>query len=185
MNPDPAARILVAGIGNVFLGDDAFGVEVLRHLKARPSRPEVRLVDFGIRALDLAYALLEDQDLTILVDATARGGMPGTIYTIEPDVPEQMPPGDGPHGWSPESVLALVASWGGPRGRVLLVGCEPSPEDPGFLGRETPEGLSDPVRRAVEPAAARVMGLVEEALAVGTSNPILESSDRKVGGSTS
>ncbi len=79
-------NILVAGIGNIFLGDDGFGVEVIRRLSSREFPAEVRVEDFGIRGYDLAYALLDGPDVTILVDAAARGGAPGTIYVIEPDV---------------------------------------------------------------------------------------------------
>src|SRR6202030_732892 len=79
-------RILIAGIGNIFLGDDAFGVEVVRRLAARKLPDAIRVVDFGIRGFDLAYALMEGYEITILVDATPRGGQPGTLYTIEPDL---------------------------------------------------------------------------------------------------
>src|SRR6516225_7125141 len=79
-------RILVAGIGNIFLGDDAFGVEVARRLAARPQPDGVRVADFGIRGIDLTYALLDGYETVILVDATPRGGQPGTLYVIEPDV---------------------------------------------------------------------------------------------------
>ncbi len=78
-------RILIAGIGNIFLGDDAFGSEVARRLAAQPIPDGVRVVDFGIRGFDLAYALIDGYDATILVDATPRGGSPGTLYLIEPD----------------------------------------------------------------------------------------------------
>ncbi|MGH7848434.1 MAG: hydrogenase maturation protease, partial [Candidatus Binatia bacterium] len=74
------AKILVAGIGNIFLGDDGFGVEVARELAKRKLPESVRVVDFGIRGFDLAYALLDGYDLTILVDAAPRGGLPGTLY---------------------------------------------------------------------------------------------------------
>src|SRR5882672_1813652 len=81
-------RILVAGIGNIFLGDDAFGSEVARKLQQCSLPKDVRVVDFGIRGFDLAYALLDGHEVTILVDATPRGGEPGTLYTIEPDLSE-------------------------------------------------------------------------------------------------
>ena len=80
--------ILIAGVGNIFMGDDAFGVEVAQRLSGRQLPDGVRVVDFGIRGFDLGYALMDDQDVTILVDATPRGGDPGTIYTIEPDLNE-------------------------------------------------------------------------------------------------
>ena len=82
--------VLVAGIGNMFLGDDGFGVEVVRRLAGRTLRPGVTIRDFGIRGFDLAFNLVDGADLTILVDATARGGAPGTLYTIEPDLPPPM-----------------------------------------------------------------------------------------------
>ena len=77
-------RILVAGIGNIFLGDDAFGVEVVRRLSAREWPANVRVTDFGIRGYDLAYALLDGYDTTILIDACPRGELAGTLYVIEP-----------------------------------------------------------------------------------------------------
>src|SRR5437870_2595644 len=81
-------RILVAGIGNIFLGDDAFGCEVVQRLAARAWPASVRVVDFGIRGFDLAYALMDGYDVTIFVDATPRADAPGTLYTIEPDLSE-------------------------------------------------------------------------------------------------
>jgi hydrogenase maturation protease len=80
--------ILIAGIGNIFLGDDAFGVEVAKRLAGQSFPEGVRVVDFGIRGFDLAYALLEGPDVTILVDACPRGGAPGTVYVIEADLAE-------------------------------------------------------------------------------------------------
>lgn len=143
-------RVLVAGVGNIFLGDDAFGVEVVQQL-ARRSWPEtVQVVDFGIRSYDLAYALMEPWDLTILVDAVPRGGEPGTVYIIEPELP---PPGATPtpsgfdaHTMNPASVLQLVSALGGAPRRMLLVGCEPASVDPEESGQF---GLSAPVRAAV------------------------------------
>lgn len=158
-----APRILVAGVGNIFLGDDAFGVEVIRVLSRRPLPPEVRLVDFGIRGLDLAYALLEGYDLTILLDATVRGGAPGTLYTIAPEVPESASGESEAHGMTPAKVLALASRMGGPRGRLVLVGCEPSPPVSRADPLEIPAGLSDPVARAVETAAQRVVALIDGA----------------------
>jgi hydrogenase maturation protease len=150
--------ILIACIGNIFLGDDAFGVEVARLLAARPAPPGVRVVDYGIRGLDLAYAILDGYDVTILVDATARGGEPGTLYLIEPEASEA----DEPvmveaHAMSPESVLRLVRSMGGTPGRVLVVGCEPEtlgPEDEGLMG------LSAPVEAALGEAVSMIESLV-------------------------
>lgn len=153
--------ILVAGVGNIFMGDDAFGVEVARRLLDRKLPDGVRVVDFGIRGFDLAYALMDGEDITILVDATPRGGDPGTIYTIEPDLnelenlgPEQM--AVETHGMNPMKVLAMVKSMGGDLKRILLVGCEPE-----TLGPE--EGLmelSEPVKAAVDEAVPLIESLV-------------------------
>ena len=159
-------RILVAGIGNIFLGDDGFGVEVVQRL-ARKSLPEnVRVTDFGIRGFDLTMALLEDLDLVILADAAPRGGSPGTVYIIEPDpatsnAAEQSPMLD-PHSLDPVKVLQLAKSMGGQPRRVLVVGCEPenviSDED-----WDVTPGLSEPVARAVDEAVAVIESLIEEA----------------------
>ena len=102
-------RILVAGVGNIFLGDDAFGVEVVQRLARRPLPPEVRVVDFGIRGLDLTYALLDDHEMVVLVDAAPRGGAPGTLYLLELDA-GAMEAGAAAvietHGMDPVKVLA-------------------------------------------------------------------------------
>ncbi len=155
--------ILVACIGNIFQGDDAFGCEVAKVLASRLGSQDVRLVDFGIRGLDLTYALLDAPELTILVDVVARGGEPGTLYTIEPDL-ESLGDlagltADG-HSMDPVQVLRTVKAMGGQLGRILLVGCEP-----GDLGDETGlMGLTQAVRDAVERAATVVESLVEREL---------------------
>jgi hydrogenase maturation protease len=160
-------RILVAGVGNIFLGDDAFGVEVIRALSRRPAIENVRLVDFGIRGLDLAYALTEECDLAILVDALPRGGAPGTLYTLEPEMSDAPVADLDAHGMTPVNVLALASRLGKPVARVLLVGCEPSSADPEADAVDVPAGLSAPVARAVEPAAERVLALIREAILKG------------------
>src|SRR5215510_4742692 len=123
--------ILVAGIGNIFLGDDAFGCEVVKELSQRFWPDNVRIVDFGIRGFDLAYALLDGYDVTIFVDATARGKEPGTLYVIEPDLNEVCESDAQSmmvetHGMNPMKVLSMVRSMGGQLQRILLVGCEPA-----------------------------------------------------------
>ena len=153
--------ILIAGVGNIFMGDDAFGVEVVRRLSTRKLPDGVRVGDFGIRGFDLGYALMEDQDVTILIDATPRGGEPGTIYTIEPDLSElESAPIDQmavePHGMNPMKVLAMVKSMDGDLKRILLVGCEPATLGP----EEGLMGLSEPVEAAVDEAVAIVESLV-------------------------
>ena len=156
-------RILVAGIGNIFLGDDAFGCEVIKGLNQRTWPENVRVVDFGIRGLDLAYALLEEHDLTILIDAAARGEAPGTVYTIEPDLKELESEANAflidAHGMDPIKVLSMVKSMGGRLKRVLLVGCEPETFGP----EEGHMGLSEPVAAAVTQAITVVETLVADA----------------------
>src|SRR6185295_1356137 len=152
--------ILIAGVGNIFMGDDAFGVEVVQRLSARKLPDGVQVRDFGIRGFDLAYALMEDQDVTILVDATPRGGEPGTIYTIEPDLSElEGAPVDQmaveTHGMNPMKVLAMVKAMNGELGRILLVGCEPATLGP----EEGLMGLSEPVEAAVDKAVEIVESL--------------------------
>ncbi len=154
-------RILIAGVGNIFLGDDAFGVEVARRLTARAWPDEVRVIDFGIRGLDLAYALLDGHEAVILVDAAPRGGPPGTLYVLEPDAE---PPGaevavEG-HALDPGKVLRLATALGGPVGRLLVVGCEPAPSTQEEMRME----LSEPVQAAVEAAVGLIEGLVARLL---------------------
>lgn len=153
------SRILVAGIGNIFFGDDGFGVEVSRRLAGRPLPEGVRVVDFGIRGLDLTYALLDDYDGVVLVDTVMRGGEPGTLYVIEPEVPEEDELSVEPHGLDPNTVLAMLRTMGGEVRRLRLVGCEPA-----ALGsdEELAMGLSAKVAAAVEPAADLVESVVAE-----------------------
>jgi hydrogenase maturation protease len=159
------ARILIAGIGNIFLGDDAFGSEVARRLALRELPSEVLVIDFGIRGFDLAYALMDGYEVTILVDATPRGEAPGTLYTIEPDLKElDEIDAQGTmvetHGMNPLKVLSMVKSMGGEFKRILLVGCEPAPleSEDGYMG------LSAPVAAAVEEAVSLVSSLVTKIL---------------------
>jgi hydrogenase maturation protease len=154
-------HILIAGIGNIFLGDDGFGSEVARRLASRQQPDAVRVVDFGIRGFDLAYALLDGYDVTIFVDATARGGEPGTLYTIEPDLSElaEMDARQAtvePHGMEPMKVLAMVKAMGGEFKRILLVGCEPATFGP----EEGHMGLIEPVAAAVGEAVRLIESLV-------------------------
>jgi hydrogenase maturation protease len=156
-------RILVAGIGNIFLGDDAFGVEVARRLSARELPRGVRVTDFGIRGYDLAYALLDGYETTILMDACPRGEPAGTLYVIEPDLENLSGPEQGAveaHSMNPLNVLRLAQSMGGRLKRILLVGCEP-----GTLGPEEGQmGLSEPIEAAVDEAVKLVEALVGKIL---------------------
>jgi hydrogenase maturation protease len=163
-------KVLIAGVGNIFLGDDAFGVEVARRMALRPLTGGVRVIDFGIRGLDLTFALLEDYEAVILVDAVARGAPPGTLYVLEPRLE-----GSGalegqlglvePHALDPEKVLRLARSLGGKVERVLLVGCEPSPSDP--MDDDLQMEMSAPVRGAVEEAIRLIDSLVGQIRAGG------------------
>jgi hydrogenase maturation protease len=168
--------ILVAGIGNIFLGDDGFGSEVVRRLAARPRPAGVRIADFGIRGLHLAFELLEHpNDTTILVDLTPRGGEPGTVYLIEPDLEAlagAAGPASGPadaHGMTPDAVFALLRTMGGTPGRVWIVGCEP-------LSTEDEIGLSPPVARAVDEAVQLILEVLEREQAVGNRAGTLQES---------
>jgi hydrogenase maturation protease len=150
------ARVLIAGVGNIFLGDDAFGVEVAQRL-ARRALPEwVRVVDFGIRGLDLTYALLDGYEAVVLVDATPRGGPPGTLYVLEPPQGDGAAPQIEAHSMDPVKVLRLAAAMGARVERLLVVGCEPTPLDE----EELQTGLSEPVRAAVEEAVPLIEVLV-------------------------
>jgi len=164
-----APRILIAGIGNIFLGDDAFGVEVARRLGASNLPANVKVIDFGIRGYDLAYALLDKDkyDATILVDACPRGEPAGTLYVIEPDLstlsaadssPEEQQGALEAHSMNPLNVLRLAASMGGPLKRILLVGCEPATLGP----EEGQMGLSETVEAVIDDAVKLVESLVRK-----------------------
>jgi len=148
-------RTLVAGVGNIFLGDDGFGVEVAQQLSREEFPCEVHVRDFGIRGLHLAFELLGgDYATTILVDATARGGAPGTIYLIEPEFDASGAPATADaHTMDPQTVFATLKALGGTPGQVWIVGCEPESLDEGI-------GLSGPVAAAVNEAAQLVRHLV-------------------------
>jgi hydrogenase maturation protease len=159
-------RILVAGVGNVFLGDDGFGVEVVRRLAGRGLPEGVEVVDFGIRGLDLAYALQDDYDAVIFVDATPRGEKPGTVYLLEPEIEEDGEVALDTHGMDPVKVIKLSRALGARPTRTLVVGCEPQlvPGRRGFETRAYDDmlmELSEPVRAAVEEAVKLVESLIE------------------------
>jgi len=153
------AKILVAGVGNIFLGDDGFGVEVALALSQRQLPEGVKVKDFGIRGFDLAYALLDPWDAVIIVDALPRGEAAGTLYVVEPDLaalPGAASAAINPHGMDPVRVLNLAASQGTISAQVLVVGCEPQDFGDELEGRM---GLSGPVQAAVEEAAKMVLEL--------------------------
>jgi len=154
-------RILVAGIGNIFFGDDAFGCEVAAELAKRPLPDGVNVRDFGIRSYDLAYAMMEDYELIIFIDALSRGETPGTLYLIEPEMnknrlDEAEAEVVNAHSMSPVRVLQLVRSLGGQPKKLYVVGCEP-----GVLENEDGRmGLSERVAAAVEPAVNMIQKLI-------------------------
>ena len=155
-------KTLVAGIGNIFLGDDAFGVEVVKRLAAKNLPPDVEVVDFGINGMDLTYALLDGYDTVILVDAIPRGQAPGTLYVVAPEQEDTCgeDPGDvliETHSLSPANVLRLVRRMGGNTRRLLLVGCEPSPPS----ADDMQDRLSDAVAATVDETVEVVLELIE------------------------
>src|SRR5215831_10783853 len=153
--------ILVAGIGNIFMGDDAFGSEVTNRLGERPALPGVCVVDFGIRGLDLAFALLDEYDRTIIVDATVRGGEPGTVYVIDPDLSklDDVATTLDTHSMDPFRALALARSMGAKLKNIRIVGCEPATFEPADEGQF---GLSPNVAAAVDHAIDVIDSLVRE-----------------------
>jgi hydrogenase maturation protease len=156
-------RILIAGIGNIFLGDDGFGGEVVRRLAGCTLPGAVRVVDFGIRGLDLVYALQDDYEITILIDAYPHGKTPGTVSVVELD-PNEITDSPGnfvePHSMHPMNVLRMASAMHGPLKRVLLIGCEPVTlgGDEGYMG------LSEPVETAVQEAIIATESLVKRIL---------------------
>lgn len=158
-------KILIAGIGNVFLGDDAFGSAVARNLTRRTWPAGVRVVDFGIRGIDLAYALMDGCDVTILIDAVPRGGEPGTTYLMElniaaaQDAADPAAPAVQTHGMDLASVFRLVESMGVRIGRLLLVGCEPTPL---HSEHDMLDGLSPPVAGAVGAAVELIESVIDK-----------------------
>lgn len=148
-------RVLVAGVGNIFQRDDAFGVEVIRLLAGRPQPPGVEIADFGIRGVHLVYELLNGCDLFVLVDAAQRGYEPGTVTVLEVEQPDAAPPGAvmDAHGLAPGEVFAMLTSMGSRPGRSLLVACEPADTSPGM-------GLSDQVQEALPHAVHAVQEIL-------------------------
>jgi len=170
--------LLIAGIGNIFFGDDAFGSEVARALMRRPLPEGVRVEDFGIRSYDLAYALMEGGD-AILIDAVPRGEPPGTLYLIEPDLTglsgNQIPDA---HSMNLVRVLQMVQSLdpvdGGRTGRLYLVGCEPS----ALESEDGQMGLSESVQAAVPRAIEMIESLIDDLL--HKKNPIRVGAAKEV-----
>jgi hydrogenase maturation protease len=152
-------KLLVAGIGNIFFGDDGFGPEVARSLAGAPI-PGVTIEDYGIRGLHLAFELLAGYDRAILIDAVPRGGLPGTLYVVEPQLDVYAATPDA-HRMELASVFALMKTIGGEPPPITIVGCEPQAIEPEM-------GLSKAVGAAVAPAAELVRRLIGQSLARAT-----------------
>lgn len=157
-------RILVAGIGNIFLGDDGFGVEVIKRLASRNLPEEVRVADFGIRGFDLVYALQDGYETIILVDACSQGKPPGTIFVIEPELNEGEDQHSSgvidTHGMNPMNVIRMAKAMNAPLNRLLVVGCEPET----LGGDEGQMGLSATVETALDEAVRVLEGVVRRIL---------------------
>lgn len=154
-------RVLVAGIGNVFLGDDGFGVAVAERLARRALPDGVDVVDFGIRGMDLAYALVDGYDAALMIDAAPRGQPAGTLEVIEPELDPDLAVGFEAHGLDPVAVLHFARRLGAPPRRTLVVGCEPQDlGDPD--GADIHAELSEPVRAAVDAAVELVCSLIDD-----------------------
>ena len=155
-----AARILVAGIGNVFLGDDGFGVALADRLGRRELPAGVEVVDYGIRGMDLAYALHDGWDAVLLLDAMPRGKPAGTLSVIEPDL-AGLPLAIDAHAMDPVKVLGLAQALGGELPRTLVVGCEPAVVMRGDE-EDVVATVSEPVRAALDEGVRLVEALLED-----------------------
>lgn len=153
---------MVAGVGNIFQRDDAFGCEVVRLLAEEAKEGQwpdgVEIADFGIRGIHLAYELLDGCDLLVLVDVAERGHEPGTVSVVEVGPEDDGPPAPSvmdAHGLAPDQVFATIASLGARPGRTLLVACEPADVSAGM-------GLSDRVREAIPYAVDAVKEILQQ-----------------------
>jgi hydrogenase maturation protease len=161
VTPEFEKQILVAGVGNAWLQDDAFGGECARRLEARGVPSGVTVMDFGTGGLDLAYEVMRGYDALVLLDASRQGGEPGTLYVIEPQLSDYAGPiedGDSinPHGMDPATMLRFVNAIGGFSGKVIVIGCEPGEVD------EVGLGLTPPVEAACERALTLVSETIDE-----------------------
>ncbi len=157
-------RVLVAGIGNIFLGDDGFGVAVSRRLAERELPAGVDVRDFGIRGMDLAYSLQNDYDAVVFIDATSRGEPAGTLYVIDAAVDADGPLAVDTHGMDPVKVLAMARALGKVPSRVIIVACETESVDSKSDWSEMEMALSEPVRSSLSTAVAQVESLMHELL---------------------
>ncbi len=155
-----STHVLVAGIGNIFFSDDGFGPEVVRRMLSSredvASLPDgVRVVDYGIRGMHLAYDLLDGVDALVIVDAMPGKGPPGTITVLSVG-PEDLGEGEfDAHGMNPVAVLGSLGALGGTLPPTYVVGCIPADVDEGM-------GLSPIVAAAVDEAVDTVRSLLTE-----------------------
>ena len=150
------ARILVAGIGNIFLGVDGFGPEVMRHAVGRGLGADVHPVDYGIRGMHLAYDLLEEWHALVLVDALPNRGAPGTLHIFEADHETlSSTAGLEAHSMDPAAVFATLSALGGTAPKTIVIGCEVENIDEGM-------GLSEAVAAAVPAAVAAINDVLAE-----------------------
>lgn len=158
------SRILVAGVGNIFLGDDAFGVEVVRRLSGESMPDGVDVVDFGIRGFDLAFALMDDYDAIVLIDTAQRGETPGTLSVIEPDRvgTDLVAGGVDTHNVDPVKVIAFVRQFGVEPENLYVLACEPETFGDELNGAM---GLSDTVQATIPDAVALAQSLVNRLIA--------------------
>lgn len=152
---------LVAGIGNIFMGDDGFGCEVVRRLE-RSDLPEgVRVVDYGIRGMHLAYDLLDGWDQLILVDALPDRGAPGRVEVMEVR-PEHLGVAElDAHAMAPVAVLASLGSLGGRLPPTVLVGAQVKDLNDRI-------GLSPGMEGAVSAAVDAIQNLLHAPAALAT-----------------
>ncbi len=150
-------RVLVAGIGNLFLSDDGFGSEVARRLASEPLPDCVRVVDYGIRGMHLAYDLLDGYAALVVIDALPGRGAPGDLAVLAVG-PDDLGEGElDAHGMAPVAVLASLGQLGGSLPPTFVVGCRPADVGEGI-------GLTPAVAAAVDPAIALVHDVLTEQL---------------------
>lgn len=166
MSEDVSNNILIACVGNIFLGDDGFGVEVARALDSIDLPEQAAVVDFGIRGLDVAYALLDPWRAVVIVDAMARGGSPGDLYLLEIEPENAGEATFDPHSMDPARALALARTFGEVSAPIYVVGCEPAVLADQFEGEI---GLSAPVSSAIPEAARMIERLIRRLLPEGVA----------------
>ena len=123
---------------------------MVRRGAERLGKPEVRVVDYGIRGMHLAYDLLDGWDALVLVDAVPAQGSPGTVHVFAAD--HETLGGTAAldaHSMDPAAVFASLTALGGTAPYTVVVGCEAATVDEGM-------GLSAPVAAAVDGAVAAV-----------------------------